>query len=171
MHREETARYLSAIQQRVTVRYCPNVGEDEIGSLAIDNCVIPETKLIALIKTREKEIGNGAAKILSCESYDAIDDNAPNNFVFVHYKQANRLQRLLAKKFCPEYLDESPYVRNAASDKPKISVLLDSTTTTTTAAAADTTSSQQQQQQQQQRLVPLEEWLDAKRDLLEYATL
>jgi hypothetical protein len=36
--------------------------------------------------------------------------------VFVHYKQANKLQKLLAKHHCPELLEEPPTEANVATE-------------------------------------------------------
>jgi hypothetical protein len=94
------------------------------------------------------EIGHGASDILTCKAYKAIEENEPN-MIFLHYKQANKLQRLLAKHHCPELLDEPPTETNVASDKP-MSVYL-------------------RLRKEGGDIVKLEDWLHAKGDLLEWS--
>eukprot|EP00537_Pseudo-nitzschia_pungens_P013822 CAMPEP_0172395106 /NCGR_PEP_ID=MMETSP1061-20121228/18127_1 /TAXON_ID=37318 /ORGANISM="Pseudo-nitzschia pungens, Strain cf. pungens" /LENGTH=339 /DNA_ID=CAMNT_0013126591 /DNA_START=93 /DNA_END=1109 /DNA_ORIENTATION=- len=139
MHRDETSRILSGITQVAQVRLCPETQRDA--------CVVPEIELVAAIKKKTAEIGFGSTEILTCDSYDALDDNAPN-FVFVHYKQASRLQKLLAKRFCPIELNQPSAVSNVFSEKAEIRVML---------------------QNIDNRTVSLKEWLEAKKGLLEFS--
>ena len=44
------------------------------------------------------------------------EQNTPNMIV-LHYKQANKLQKLLAKHHCPELLEEPPIEANVAKEK------------------------------------------------------
>ena len=53
---------------------------------------------------------------MTCKAYEAIEQNAPNMIV-LHYKQANKLQKLLAKHHCPELLEEPPIEANVAKEK------------------------------------------------------
>mmetsp|Transcript_3406 Transcript_3406/g.9553 ORF Transcript_3406/g.9553 Transcript_3406/m.9553 type:complete len:340 (-) Transcript_3406:592-1611(-) len=140
MHRDETSRILSGITQVAQVRLCSETQRNA--------CVIPEIELVAAIKKKTGEIGVGSTEILTCDSYDALDDNAPN-FVFVHYKQASRLQKLLAKRFCPVELDQPTAVQNVFSEKAEIRVML--------------------QNNNDDRTVSLKEWLEAKKGLLEFS--
>lgn len=140
LHRDETSRILSGITQVAEVRLCSETQRNA--------CVIPEIELVAAIKKKTAEIGFGSTEILTCDSYDALDDNAPN-FVFVHYKQASRLQKLLAKRFCPVELDQPTAVKNMFSEKAEIRVML--------------------QNNNDDRTVSLKEWLEAKKGLLEFS--
>jgi len=142
MHRDEPSRVLSGIKQVADMKLCPEKKSEP--------CTVREQDLVAAIKKKRGEIGFGATEILTCDSYDALDDNAPN-FVFVHYTQASRLQKLLAKRFCPAKLNQpaEASVRNASTNKRKIHVEL--------------------QMDKDNSIVSLEEWLEAKKGLLEYA--
>mmetsp|Transcript_12781 Transcript_12781/g.36085 ORF Transcript_12781/g.36085 Transcript_12781/m.36085 type:complete len:334 (+) Transcript_12781:177-1178(+) len=140
LHREETSRLLSAIRHVLAKRVCPR-GNDEVNN-PID-CTLTETELLTVIQKKEDEIQMGGPSLLACDSYDVIDTYAPN-LVFIHYKQATRLQKLLAKRFCPQ----TSGVRTRNSGDKKIDVLLDSDSKT---------------------IVSLDAWLEAKRNILEFA--
>ena len=77
--------------------------------------------------------------------------------VFVHYKQANKLQKLLAKHHCPELLEEPPTEANVATEN-RMEVYLrlqkgeDAGTVTSTSTSI---------------VVKLDEWLHEKSGLLE----
>ncbi len=78
-----------------------------------------------------------------CETFDAIHENA-SNLAFVNYKKSKKLQRLLSEHHCPT----SPYdlKENTGGEKPPKSIVLEATG----------------------EVVPIEQWLDAKSELLEY---
>lgn len=85
VHREETERLKSSIQHVVNKRKC---------------CNVTESKVVDLIAEASEEIHITGTKLLTCEAYQAIEDNAPN-LVFMHYTQASKMFPLLAKHFCP----------------------------------------------------------------------
>uniref|UniRef100_A0A7S0Y5U7 Uncharacterized protein n=1 Tax=Pseudo-nitzschia delicatissima TaxID=44447 RepID=A0A7S0Y5U7_9STRA len=96
-----------------------------------------------MIQKSSDEIAIGPLRLLSCETFDAIHENAPN-LAFVNYKQAAKLQRLLSKHHCPT----SPHdlKENTGGEKPPMSIVLEATG----------------------QIVPIEQWLEAKSELLEY---
>ena len=79
--------------------------------------------------------------------------------VFVHYKQANKLQKLLAKHHCPELLEEPPTEANVATEN-RMEVYLrlqkgeDAGTVTSTSTSI---------------VVKLDEWLHEKSATLEWS--
>lgn len=152
-HRDETERLQSGIRHVLTEWVC-NRKRYKVGKTRqfhIDrnetHCILDESPAIDMIKERVIEIGIGSPEILTCKAYKAIEENEPN-MIFLHYKQANKLQRLLAKHHCPELLDEPPTETNVASDKP-MSVYL-------------------RLRKQGGDIVKLDDWLHAKRDFLEW---
>ena len=159
IHREETSRLVSAIKQVLAHRVCPLPNQSP--------CTVNETVLINTMRRREYEIGTGQPKILTCGVYDEIRDNAsvlPQNLLFVHYKQASKLQVVLAKHYCPERLKLPALVQNMGIAKRKVGVELlmaGSSTSTNTTNSNDIGTNN--------TVVSLERWLDAKRNLLELA--
>lgn len=127
IHREETSRLKSAIRQVLTK--------------TIPAPTIPEKKVLQNIRAKVGEIGVGGHGILTCDTYDAIEDNAAN-LVFLHYTQTDKMMKLLAKHHCPGY--EQKHV-NDGSDKDKKSVKLGDDS-----------------------LMDLDEWIDAKLNLIEH---
>jgi len=151
VHRDETSRLRSAIQH-VTSQYCDNdFGELDPASLNFSlnktHCMFDEGPLMeSVIQKKRREIGWGATRILTCKMYDAIEQNAPN-MVFVHYKKADRLQKLLAKHHCPELLEAEH--QNEAINKKKMTAVI--------------------RLDKDKREVQLSSWLEAKGDLIEWA--
>lgn len=82
---------------------------------------------------------------MTCKLYESIEENLPN-MVFVHYKQVGKLMEVLAKHHCPHMLGQN-YAKNMASNKQS-NVLV---------------------RTKQNITVPVEEWLDGKGNLLEWA--
>ena len=127
IHREELSRVRSAIQHVLMSHICINHGlKKELKlkqkyNVTVDvnknRCTIDEKHLIRMIKGKEREIGWGAPKILTCNVFDAIAQNDPSNLVFVDYKQANKLQTILAKNHCPHIVKDLPIASNVAADK------------------------------------------------------
>jgi hypothetical protein len=158
IHREELSRAVSAIQYML-VKIC--IKDHDTGKLLREKykfevemhenrCTIDEEHLISVIKGKDEEIGYGAAEILlTCNYFDAIEQNAPSNLVFVHYKQVNKLQRILAKYHCPHILKDLPFVENTASDK-KIEYYV-------------------RLQADPSREVPYKEWIDKKQNVILWA--
>eukprot|EP00816_Leptocylindrus_hargravesii_P004755 CAMPEP_0196826728 /NCGR_PEP_ID=MMETSP1362-20130617/93778_1 /TAXON_ID=163516 /ORGANISM="Leptocylindrus danicus, Strain CCMP1856" /LENGTH=268 /DNA_ID=CAMNT_0042207315 /DNA_START=358 /DNA_END=1161 /DNA_ORIENTATION=+ len=99
IHRNENERLKSALKEVIKSRrglFC-NVRYDEKNG----TCILTEDKLIEPIRARFHEIGFSQATLLTCEVYEAIERNSPN-MLFMSFEEANRLQRLLAKKYCPD---------------------------------------------------------------------
>lgn len=148
IHREESDRLLSAINH--VYRY-PHIRK-EFCNIALDaanqTCIVGESLLIKSIEMKIGEIGMGGAQLLTCDTYDAIEENMPN-MVFVHYKQADRLQRVLAKYHCPDQLEEKAIKTNAAQDH---------VIKTNVRIAARPVED-----------VDLKEWVDAKANMLQFA--
>ena len=82
-----------------------------------NKCTIDEEHLIQIIKGKFLEIGYGVPEITTCNFFDSIAQNDPSNLVFVHFKQANKLQTILAKNHCSHIVKDLPIVTNVAADK------------------------------------------------------
>jgi hypothetical protein len=126
--RDETDRLLSGIKEVVNLEVCRwtsrKAGRSEL-NIAKDEsyCMVDELALVEMIKKRQQEIGFGNPETLTCRVYDAIDENAPN-MVFVHYRQASKLQALLAKHHCPELLKSGTTVEtNTAKRKERLGAI------------------------------------------------
>lgn len=130
IHREETDRLKSAI--RHTALKTRKKGSTK---------GIQEEELIDMINKQHLEIGSQVTNILTCKSYDAIEDNAPN-MVFIHYLQIDKLFKLLAKHHCP---GQETIHHNTASEKQPLPVIMKNSTAR----------------------VYMDDWLDAKINLLE----
>ena len=144
-YREETSRLISAIdtELRVTLNSCLSRAVSR--GFRPGECQVQEWELLELIRNINREIGFGILQHFTCKTYEVIKDNNPN-LVFVHYKKASQLQKLLAKHHCPEVISE--FRKNtAASRKKKVSVVLEGQSNNGT-------------------LVSLNDWLDAKHQLL-----
>jgi hypothetical protein len=159
VHREETARLRSAIKYVVQSVVCDKskaavIGDwnhEAWGSIPSNetHCEIEESTLInTVIKGRQSEISVGAPEIMTCEVYDKIERTAPK-MVFLHYKQVDRLQKIIGEHHCPElnFSDERLVHENVASNKKmSVSVKL----------------------KNDERSIGLEEWIEAKGELLEW---
>ena len=166
INRQETDRLVSAAQtvvdrlcegkfteleefkDRVHIRYPhPNARQDDVYFLRKNGeCTIEEDALRDVLVQQKKEISRSTFNSLSCSVFDAIDDNKPN-MVVVDYKQADRLQKLLAKYHCPEMLEEEAVHSNSGSNHVKKFVRLSN---------------------EDGREVLLSDWMEKKRDLLEW---
>jgi hypothetical protein len=116
MHRDETERLLSGIRQVLTSICAQGKNKDVIVEGNQTHCILSEGAVVKFIENRYNEIGGGSPEILTCAAYEAIEQNAPNMIV-VHYEQANKLQKLLAKHHCPELLEELPTKANVSKEK------------------------------------------------------
>ena len=127
IHRDELSRVRSAAQHVLMSHICTNHGRkyelklkqkyNVTVEVNKNKCTIDEKQLIRMIKGKEREIGKGAPEILTCNFFDSIAQNDPSNLVFVHYKQANKLQTILAKNHCPHIVKDLPIAANVAADK------------------------------------------------------
>eukprot|EP00984_Skeletonema_dohrnii_P000366 scaffold121_cov108-Skeletonema_dohrnii-CCMP3373.AAC.2 len=113
------------------------------------HCILDEESFVNEIAANDTEVGFSTHRLLTCQSYKAIQENAPQ-LVFIHYKQVDKLQKLLAKHHCPELLDELPIRSNMAEDK-SLKVLLHKKGT-----------------DEARNSVDLEEWLHAKGPAMEW---
>lgn len=151
-HREETDRLLSAIKHVLASRLCfGDFGkEDRVsGAVKIVNkteCHVRQSVLIEVIKKLPAEMHIGSTQLLTCGVYDCIRENRPN-LVFMNYKQAGELQKLLTKHHCPKIMQEVQ--SNMGSDRTPVLIVLEGTDN-----EVDT-------------LVPVKDWLKAKAQLLE----
>lgn len=154
IHRHERDRLVSAIKHvyRVLDR---RVGKLEwcnvrhkIHGYHSYSCVTDENTLMTNIKENTNEIWTGDSVILTCDAYDAIEKNAPN-MIFMNYKQANKLQVLLAKYNCPNLMESESILMNTRGEK-NVTV-------------------QVQLQKDPEILVDLDEWIEAKADVISLA--
>jgi hypothetical protein len=123
-HREELSRIRSAIQHVLVSSICGGNSfgialktkyEFDVELMDQNRCIIDEEHLVSIIKGREHEIGSN--RFMTCNFFDGIAQNNPSNLVFVHYKQAGKLQHVLAKHHCPHILKDLPITANVAADK------------------------------------------------------
>jgi hypothetical protein len=145
-HREETDRLMSAIKHVITTRFCFGKTEIDHKNLAgfmkkinKGECQVQETVLMQIIQLNYREMDDQS---LTCHTYNCMRENRPN-FVFMHYKQANKLQKLIAKHHCPEFKEDVK--KNVATEKQSVMV------------------------ETKGALVPLDDWVRAKIELLELA--
>lgn len=122
-HRDETSRFRSAATHVLTT-WCPDGGgrpmpaapnkffhrieqNEETGKPI---CYIKETTLVdGFLKKRYQEMQMGTNELLTCETYLAIEQYAPN-MVFMDYKQSNDIQNMLAEKYCPQMVNHTNHV-------------------------------------------------------------
>lgn len=106
IHRHENDRLLSAITYIVHGRLCAGVtfGIDaSIANMANETtCIVQEDGLVdKIIASRKMEVLYGQTSILTCNMYESIKENSPN-MIILNYKQVDRLQAAIAKKYCPD---------------------------------------------------------------------
>ena len=157
-HREEGSRVASAVKQ-ISQAICVFSGARYSNRIQITakfnvrknstHCILDENSFVKEIAANEAEVGFSTHRLLTCQSYKAIQENA-NQLVFLHYKQVDKLQKLLAKHHCPEMLDELPIKANDSSNK-SLKVLLHKNGT-----------------DESTNLTELEEWLHAKGPAMEW---
>ena len=150
IHRDESERLISGIKMVLMSRICKSGDDAKIYGVERNGsqCILDEEPVIDLIERKELEIGFGASNVLTCDAYKSIEENAPPHMLFVHYKQANKLQKLLAKHHCPDLLEAPALQRNVATDKQiEVSLRIKNST----------------------KIVKLSEWFDKKQGWLEWA--
>ena len=165
MHREESDRIISAIQHVVRKRLCSsdprwtrssqitsNQNRAFVSIVEGGNCTITEDDLLNHVITDERnfEMGNGAPDILTSDFYKAVREHAPN-VLFVNYQQADRLMGLIAKHHCP--------------DKHSLASLHDNAKDTRNGFDRNVFVELSNKEQ-----VELSDWLEKKREVLEWAT-
>mmetsp|Transcript_12329 Transcript_12329/g.21381 ORF Transcript_12329/g.21381 Transcript_12329/m.21381 type:complete len:381 (+) Transcript_12329:203-1345(+) len=149
-HREETPRMLSAIKHVLATRYC---GDKSIKSSLVekmegDECYVKEGELVNLVKEQSFEIGEGAGAALSCDVYDTIEEYGPT-MLFMDYSNADEIQNLLAEKYCPDLVGKPVH---ATEETPPVFVHTENPIN-----------------ESGESIVSLDEWLEAKSTLLEFA--
>ena len=156
-HREESSRVASAVKQ-ISQAICEFRGQYSNQNETTSkfnvrknntHCILDERSFVNDIAANSAEVGISTHRLLTCQSYKAIQESAPQ-LVFLHYKQVDKLQKLLAKHHCPEMLDELPIRANMAEDK-SLKVLLHKKGT-----------------DEARNSVDLEEWLYAKGPAMEW---
>lgn len=149
MYREETDRVISAIRYMYGNLICKGEDKHDGVTMVGNECRVQEKELINNIERMRKkmnEITVSNNQLLTCETYEIIKEHNPN-VVFVHYKQTNKLQKLLSKHHCPQYHKE---VRgNVGENLMPTSVVLEGPANNGT-------------------VVSMSDWLTNKRPLLEY---
>jgi len=153
IHRSETDRLLSAIRQVLASLVCDRKTY-KIGDLKrfhmernATHCILNEGPAVELIERRVAEIGIGSFNVLSCRAYEVMKETAPN-LVLLNYQQAGKLQQLLAKKYCP---DVDPKRSNDGLKKTQVYLRLEN-----------------HKNKKEQQIVKLSDWLQIKRNLLEW---
>ena len=150
-HREEHSRLRSAIKHAVVARAPLHNDMHYIFERIDDNkYFLEERTLFSLILKRYGEMSPGTYDLLSCETYQAIDDYAPN-MAFVDYRDANFVQKLIAEKHCPDLVGEVVETNAAESVQNEAFVLVNNSSTGGVSE------------------VPLDVWLDGKMSSLEWA--
>jgi len=167
IHREESERVISGVKM-ISQHICRNSHQqfkqrynEAIVAKNRTHCILDEGSVVDFIARRHREVGGGVPNILTCRSYNTIQENAPQ-LVFLHYKQVNKLQTLLAKHHCPELLDELPIEVNVAEDK-ELKVFLHIGKDDVSNAASI------EELFHEKGAVRIEEWLQAKGPTMEWA--
>uniref|UniRef100_A0A7S2A0I2 Uncharacterized protein n=1 Tax=Ditylum brightwellii TaxID=49249 RepID=A0A7S2A0I2_9STRA len=149
IHREETSRLLSAVKQVISRACSGNIPFDrKYDEVRVNgtHCEIDESFIVKeIIVKKQNEMRNSAGRILTCDVYDKIDDTAPK-MVFLHYKQADKLQAIIAAHHCQDMLEKLSHQNIDADKKMQVSVVLEKSKTE----------------------VRLDEWIKAKGELLEW---
>lgn len=117
-YRDETERLGSAIRQVVVRKLDLDLSKNNRVDQSKIILNVSEEDLLHYIQKGSGEIGQSGTSLLTCDTYHAIEDSAPN-FVFLHYTQSDRLTRLLAKNHCPGTTVES---NNIGAFKPTVMV-------------------------------------------------
>ena len=150
-YREETSRYLSGIRHVLAARTC-FLGKKEGHVLDMSEtngttwCTVSEDYAMKIIKERQAEIGIGVPEHLTCDFYQSMVSNAPN-FMFVDFSRASELQKILAKHYCPELMAQPMKYNMASQSTTRVRLRL-----------------------KNGEEVELTEWLQAKKNVLEFAT-
>ena len=113
-HREENSRFKSAAFH-VLSQWCKNGGHSDMSQVET-KCHIKEESLVKILKARPEEMQMGTNELLTCETYNAIEEYAPN-MIFMDSKSASNIQSLMAEKYCPHMANQ-----HIAKGDDKISV-------------------------------------------------
>ncbi len=166
IHREEDKRIISGIKM-IAHHMCKKKLTDRekrlYAQVVVSNndthCIINEKMMGKMIAQGHREVGGGSPSILTCSLFTALQLNR-TQFVFLHYKQLDKLQPLLAKYHCPELLDKLPLRMNIAVDKQDNIFLYDGMGNASNKTSIEGIV-------RGKRLVQIEDWLEAKGQVLE----
>ncbi len=100
------------------------------------------------IKDGQNEIGKSVYKSLTCNNYDALEENSPN-FIFLDFRKVDELQAILANHKCPDLVGEVPYHANDSGDRELTAYI-------------------RMDMGDESNEVSVKEWAEAKRSLLEW---
>lgn len=107
-HRDESSRFKSAVKH-VLSQWCmgktnprmPEPRSEFFAKIDGNDCFLNEQKFIdKVLKLRNFEMAMSTNALLTCKSYQSIEEYAPN-MIFVDYTNATKVQNLLAEKYCP----------------------------------------------------------------------
>ena len=92
IHREEESRKQSGIKYIDANSICSKkhpensdaFPKDSLISLNDTHCIIDEEEFLNLVKTKHTEISTGGVEILTCDLYDAIEQNE-TNMIFIDF--------------------------------------------------------------------------------------
>eukprot|EP00551_Chaetoceros_affinis_P002902 CAMPEP_0203640986 /NCGR_PEP_ID=MMETSP0088-20131115/6343_1 /ASSEMBLY_ACC=CAM_ASM_001087 /TAXON_ID=426623 /ORGANISM="Chaetoceros affinis, Strain CCMP159" /LENGTH=312 /DNA_ID=CAMNT_0050496325 /DNA_START=73 /DNA_END=1011 /DNA_ORIENTATION=+ len=149
IYREEQERMLSGMREVVQMSVCTNNVYPDIQAASRENgqCIIDEMTIVEkVLKERKAEVKFGNSRIMTCNFYNSIEKNFPN-MVFVHYKQTDVMQKVIAKYHCPELLKRLPIHKNASGMK-KTNVFV--------------------KRETDGEIMGFSEWIDAKRGMFEW---
>ena len=121
-YREETDRIISAIRHIVQTTCLGSRKDFALGEYIMDEsenkCVFNEKAIGDLILApKRQEVGGGASEIMTCSFFEAIEANFPN-MVFLNYKKADELIKVLTKYHCPD-LSNVSFHKNTATNGSK----------------------------------------------------
>jgi hypothetical protein len=158
IYRDETDRVISGIGQVMKMMCLGDFRKIDEGIKPFvhynedtKECIIEEKGLIKLVSTHPREIGGPSiVDRLTCSLYEAIEENKPN-LVFMHYKQADKLEVALAKYHCPDLLSEG----KVPIKKANVATSVRNTYHVRLAS-------------EEGRVVLLKEWTEAKKHILEW---
>jgi len=130
----------------------------EILGVTVNNnthCVANESPFLKhVVQKRVAEIQFSTAAHVNCALWDEMEQSGPT-LLFLHYQQANTLQKQLAIQFCPAFAQQTPIQSNVGQENTKgryfgVRVMSSSANNNN------------------QIIVPLEDWMKAKLPTMEY---
>ncbi len=149
VYREEHERMLSGLREVIQTSVCTNNVYPDISAAERNatRCVIDEMTIAnKVLKEKKAELRFGSHKIMTCKFYNAIEQNLPR-MIFIHYKEIDNMQRVLAKYHCPELLSKLPMHKNLKEQK-KTEVFV--------------------KREKDGELTEFSEWVDAKHGMMEW---
>uniref|UniRef100_A0A6S8IUQ6 Sulfotransferase domain-containing protein n=1 Tax=Amphora coffeiformis TaxID=265554 RepID=A0A6S8IUQ6_9STRA len=163
IYRKETDRLMSGIRQMAshTCTDNPQLYKSRFGEpietrqeafganiTRINNtktCTLNEESFVTrVIQKRAHEVGFSVPSQLTCNVWSELEETGPDRFFFVHYSALDEVQATLASHYCPNV---GPIRTNVAGVKPERYML----------------------RMRNQSLVDLDDWIEAKKDHIEFA--